>query len=330
MRAVKSVLVMSGGLKRGEPDAVEDTLLIRAMRDSNVPKFLSHDLPLFFAIVQDLFPGVDVPYVDYGALQTAIEGGLQSQSLQVHDSLVTKIIQLFETLMVRFGVMLVGPTLGGKTTNYKTLALALTTLREDNSDNEKYQRAKYTVFNPKSITMGELYGEFNEMTQEWTDGLGSKIMRGFVNEENPDYKFTVFDGPVDAIWIENMNTVLDDNMTLCLANGERVKLNWTMRIINITVTVTTTITIHITIAIAITVTITVTTTTTTATATAAAAAATTTTTTTTITTRMLFEVEDLKVASPATVSRCGMVYLTAPDLGWEPYVKTWCAALPDE
>jgi dynein heavy chain, axonemal len=56
MRAVKSVLVMAGQLKRGNPKMPEDSLLIKAMKDSNIPKFVKEDLPLFNAIIIDLFP----------------------------------------------------------------------------------------------------------------------------------------------------------------------------------------------------------------------------------------------------------------------------------
>jgi dynein heavy chain len=73
MRAVKSVLVMAGSLRRKEPDVAENMVLIRAMRDSNVPKFLEHDLPLFRGIIADLFPGVEVRSIDYGKLKLAIE-----------------------------------------------------------------------------------------------------------------------------------------------------------------------------------------------------------------------------------------------------------------
>ena len=69
MRAVKSVLVMAGSLKRANPGQSEDVVLIRAMRDSNIPKFLSDDLPLFSALIQDLFPTVEIPPVNYGDLQ---------------------------------------------------------------------------------------------------------------------------------------------------------------------------------------------------------------------------------------------------------------------
>ena len=70
MRAVKSVLVMAGSLKRAKENEglSEDVVLIRAMRDSNIPKFLADDLPLFQALIRDLFPTAEIPETNYGNL----------------------------------------------------------------------------------------------------------------------------------------------------------------------------------------------------------------------------------------------------------------------
>ena len=269
LRAVKSVLVMAGGLKRANPDTPEELVLIRALRDSNVPKFLADDLPLFAAIVQDLFPGVEIPSNDYGELQVALEEEVLKAGLQKVPKFISKVIQMFDIFNIRFGATLVGPAGTGKTSCYRVLASLMTNLRERGSSNPDFQKVKYRILNPKCITMGELYGEFSPATQEWHDGLASSIMREYVAEEGDEKRWTIFDGPIDALWIENMNTVLDDNMTLCLANGQRIKLKNEMK--------------------------------------------------------CLFEVNDLAAASPATVSRIGVVYMTPSDLGWMPYVQSWVA-----
>lgn len=60
---------MAGSLKRDNPDKKEDVVLIRALRDSNLPKFLADDAELFQGILGDLFPGIDIPEEDYGILQ---------------------------------------------------------------------------------------------------------------------------------------------------------------------------------------------------------------------------------------------------------------------
>ncbi len=178
MRAVKSVLVMAGGLKRANPDDPEDAVLIRAMKDANVPKFLKDDLPLFNAIVQDLFPTVTIKDVDYSQFMQNIKKQLLLRGLQPQVAFMNKVIQLFETFVVRFGVMLVGFTGSGKTTCYEILADVMTYERKNNiRASREYQVVTYQVLNPKAISMGELYGQVDLATQEWTDGLASKILR---------------------------------------------------------------------------------------------------------------------------------------------------------
>jgi len=114
MRAVKSVLVMAGALKRAEPDLDESIVLVNAMRNSNVPKFLVDDLPLFGALIQDLFPGLDLPESDYGELDTAIRHAIAVAGLQPVPGFITKVAQLYDTFAVRFGVMIVGAAGAGK------------------------------------------------------------------------------------------------------------------------------------------------------------------------------------------------------------------------
>ena len=60
LRAIKSVLVVAGSFKRSEPDVSEQAILMRALRDFNIPKITAADSDVFFGLLGDLFPGIIV------------------------------------------------------------------------------------------------------------------------------------------------------------------------------------------------------------------------------------------------------------------------------
>ncbi|XP_061245817.1 dynein axonemal heavy chain 17 isoform X1 [Bos javanicus] len=258
LRAIKSVLVVAGSLKRGDPSRAEDQVLMRALRDFNIPKIVTDDLPVFMGLIGDLFPALDVPRKRDLNFEKVIKQSIVELQLQAEDGFVLKVVQLEELLQVRHSVFVIGNAGSGKSQ----------VLRSLNKTYQNLKRKPVAVdLDPKAVTCDELFGIINPATREWKDGLFSTIMRDLANITHDGPKWIVLDGDIDPMWIESLNTVMDDNKVLTLASNERIPLNRTMRLV--------------------------------------------------------FEISHLRTATPATVSRAGILYINPADLGWNPVVSSW-------
>ncbi|KPI89424.1 putative dynein heavy chain cytosolic [Leptomonas seymouri] len=342
LRALKSVLVAAGDRKRQvmaetrgravqtSAEVVQEeerTMLLESVIATIAPKLVTQDVGLFYLLLRDFFPGQSLPTLPMEALRESVAFVCAESGLAPAHEWVEKVLQLYHTKLTRHGVMLVGPSGTGKTTAWKVLMAAMVRL-------EKSLQMHAYVISPKVLSKGELFGTLDITTREWRDGVLTSILRRIVdaeeqqqipddmafvgNEEKsnashadlgfstnvdrplfvdgegsgvannkqhastsaktgttPPAKKTalggsegeeivaadvvkehwiIFDGDVDPEWVENLNSVLDDNRLLTLPNGERLPLPRSVRI--------------------------------------------------------LFEVQNLRYATPATVSRCGMLWFS--------------------
>ncbi|CEH14594.1 dynein heavy chain cytosolic [Ceraceosorus bombacis] len=258
LRSIKATLAAAGQVKRAQGaheasgqtvDVVEQSLAVSAVMGVIVPKLVGEDVALLGALLDDVFPGIQYQPPALDELRKHISDVCLERHLVCDGVWLDKIIQLYEIQRISHGVMLVGPSGTGKSVAWSVLLEALHRL--EGIDGVSY------VMDPKAVSKDGLYGTLDVTTREWTDGLFTNVLRRIVDNvrgESAKRHWIVFDGDVDPVWVENLNSVLDDNKLLTLPNGERIDLPSNVRV--------------------------------------------------------MFEVEHLRFATPATVSRCGMIWFS--------------------
>lgn len=275
LRSMKSVLTNAGQLirmtneKEGLNYEQESGILVSSLVNTLFPKLLSSDLIKLKSIISDVFPNSKAQDLDQENLYNIINEEAVKNGWITTEDWVNKIIQVYYIQQINHGFMLVGPSATGKT-SARTLLLSILS-KIDKVESESY------VINPKSVTKDSLFGFLDPVTREWTDGIFTSILRTIVNDQRGEMSkrhWIIFDGDVDPEWVENLNSVLDDNKLLTLPNGERIALPPNVRVV--------------------------------------------------------FEVSNLNYATPATVSRCGIVYFSRDVLKYNDIVKYHIYRLSNE
>jgi len=106
---------------------------------------------------------VQLPSPDYDHLTAALKRQCSLHNLQATDYFLLKATQLYEMVVVRHGLMLVGQPFSGKSSALTVLAGALGDLAEAGVQGPLFNRVQKVVINPKAVTMGQLYGEYQHI-----------------------------------------------------------------------------------------------------------------------------------------------------------------------
>ena len=281
----------------------EAEILVNAVRINTLSKLSSGDQQQFEAIISDIFVGI---LHDAGSDSEGLGGAIRQVMtekpflLEPNEGQMAKIIQFSEQLDQRagkimklssfgrnkqitfkahnyycfclvfplpvpVGCIIFGAPGSGKTTIWKVLEASLLRLGKP---------VMVIVMNPKAMSRSELLGSLDCDTREWKDGVLTHAVRQAIKEPPDVSVWIVCDGDVDPEWIENLNSVLDDNRLLTLASGERLTLGENINLV--------------------------------------------------------FETHNLVFASPATISRMGMIYLNENDIDASWIVSRWLGSLPVE
>ena len=110
LRAVKSILVIAGSLKRADPDILEDGVLMRALRDCNVPKLVFDDVEVFLGTVTDIFPGLNLPRRRDPVFEEKCHEACKAQGFQPEENFLAKISAIRELFEVRHSMVILVPS----------------------------------------------------------------------------------------------------------------------------------------------------------------------------------------------------------------------------
>lgn len=274
LRPLKAVLRLGGTLvqrwKRehkgeGTTEKVESELILQSLYINTLSKLTFDDTRLFSGLINDIFPGCEGREVTYAEIEEGIKKAVTILGLQWIPSQVKKVLQAFESMNQRMGVVLVGPSGSGKSTLIKILRKALELTGTP---------VPLHIMNPKAMARQQLLGYMDPDTREWFDGVLTSSARDATKQPTTSRPWIVCDGDIDPEWIESLNSVLDDNKLLTMPNGVRIQFGSNVNFI--------------------------------------------------------FETHSLEFASPATVSRMGVLYFSDKDIHVDEVVESLMEKQTDE